>query len=100
MSPALTTTLAEAVSPAIKTRDDSLEQTALLPQDTLTSLPLNVTLIPRTCGLLSDKELELTDNYDATSLLSMLASGEVTARQLLTAFRKRATIAQQTVRST
>jgi amidase len=38
---------------------------------------LNVLDVPRTCGILSEKEIELTEKYDATALLEKMASGEV-----------------------
>ena len=53
--------------------------------------------IPRSSGLLTELELRLTEDFDATALLEMLAEGKFTAQTLLTAFRKRATIAQQCV---
>lgn len=90
--------LSDRIQPALQARQASLETSALLPGDT-SSLPLNVLNIPRTSGLLSDLELELTEQYDATSLLEKLAKQEVSAETLLVAFRKRATIAQQCVGS-
>lgn len=33
--------------------------------------------IPRTSGVLTEKEVQLTEQYDASALLSMLAKGEV-----------------------
>ena len=33
--------------------------------------------IPRTCGILSEKEVQITEEYDASALLDMLARGEV-----------------------
>ncbi|KAJ3469909.1 hypothetical protein MRS44_000008 [Fusarium solani] len=90
-------TLQERIQPALAARSSSLEPSALLKPEDLASLPLNVLPIPRSCGLLTDLELELTENHDATDLLQMLAKQQVTARGLLTAFRKRATIAQQCV---
>ncbi|RSL54836.1 hypothetical protein CEP54_009672 [Fusarium duplospermum] len=88
-------TMLERIQPALAARDSSLEPSALLTETTLASLPLNVLWVPRSCGLMADLELELTESYDATDLLQMLASRKVTAQTLLTAFRKRATIAQQ-----
>lgn len=38
---------------------------------------LNVLDVPRDCGILSDKEIELTEKYDATALLEKLANGEI-----------------------
>uniref|UniRef100_A0A0C4DJ15 Amidase domain-containing protein n=1 Tax=Fusarium oxysporum (strain Fo5176) TaxID=660025 RepID=A0A0C4DJ15_FUSOF len=88
-------TLQERIQPALAARSSSLEPSALLKPEDLASLPLNVLPVPRSCGLLTDLELDLTENLDATDLLRMLAKQQVTARALLTAFRKRATIAQQ-----
>lgn len=33
--------------------------------------------VPRTCGIMSEKEVELTEKYDASDLLGMLGSGDV-----------------------
>ncbi|KAH7190854.1 amidase signature domain-containing protein [Fusarium oxysporum] len=87
--------LQERIQPALAARSSSLVPSALLKPEDLASLPLNVLPVPRSCGLLTDLELDLTENHDATDLLQMLAKQQVTARALLTAFRKRATIAQQ-----
>lgn len=87
--------LSERIRPALEIRAQSLEQSAVLPKDS--TLPRNVMEVPRASGLLSESELELTEKYDATALVKMLAEGVVTSEALLLAFRKRATIAQQCV---
>ncbi|KAL2869120.1 putative general amidase [Aspergillus lucknowensis] len=51
--------------------------------------------IPRESGILSDREIIITENSDATGLLERLTSGELTASEVATAFCKRAAIAQQ-----
>ncbi|KAK9449118.1 amidase signature domain-containing protein [Limtongia smithiae] len=51
--------------------------------------------VPSTCGLLSAKELEITENYDSVGLLAELAAGKLSAVEVATAFNKRAAIAQQ-----
>lgn len=51
--------------------------------------------IPKACGLLTPKELAITENYDATALRDKLAAGEVSSVDVTTAFCKRAAIAQQ-----
>lgn len=38
---------------------------------------LNILSIPSTCGILNEKEIELTEKYDASSLLKALATGHV-----------------------
>ncbi|KAF7115465.1 hypothetical protein CNMCM5793_002423 [Aspergillus hiratsukae] len=55
----------------------------------------NVLDIPAKCGILSAREIDITEKYDATDLLQKLASGELTAVEVTTAFCKRAAIAQQ-----
>ncbi|KAL5325846.1 hypothetical protein ACEPPN_006980 [Leptodophora sp. 'Broadleaf-Isolate-01'] len=57
----------------------------------------NVLDIPRTCGLLTPEELDITENYTAVTLLEHLASGKFTSIAVTTAFCKRAAIAQQLV---
>ncbi|KAJ5810238.1 general amidase-B [Penicillium pulvis] len=49
----------------------------------------------RKSGLLSELELDLTENYTATQLLVKLASGHISSLALTTALCKRAAIAQQ-----
>ena len=53
--------------------------------------------LPRRCGLLSELELDLTENFTAEQLLVKLASGNVRSLDVTTAFCKRAAIAQQVV---
>jgi amidase len=53
--------------------------------------------LPRRSGLLSESELDITENYTATQLLVKLASGRVSSLKVTTAFCKRAAIAQQVV---
>ncbi|KAJ5675544.1 hypothetical protein N7462_008441 [Penicillium macrosclerotiorum] len=49
----------------------------------------------RRCGLLSEIELDITENYSAAQLLAKLAAGHITSLAVTTAFCKRAAIAQQ-----
>lgn len=53
--------------------------------------------LPRRSGLLSEVELDLTENYTASQLLVKLVSGQVNSSAVTTAFCKRAAIAQQVV---
>lgn len=55
--------------------------------------------IPEKSGILSDRELAITENYAVPELLAKLASGEFTSLEVTTAFSKRAAIAQQLVGS-
>lgn len=53
--------------------------------------------VPRRSGLLSDLELDITENYTASQLLVKLATGQTSSLDVTTAFSKRAAIAQQLV---
>lgn len=57
----------------------------------------NVLDVPRRSKLLSDKQLEITEQYDATSLLEKLHAGQLSAYEVTEAFCIRAAIAQQVV---
>lgn len=48
-------------------------------------------------GLLSQAEIDITENYTASQLLGKIASGSVSAVAVTRAFSKRAAIAQQLV---
>ncbi|KAI9738313.1 MAG: hypothetical protein M1834_008811 [Cirrosporium novae-zelandiae] len=52
---------------------------------------------PRKSGILSDNELDITENYTAGELLKKLADGTFSAAEVTLAFSKRAAIAQQLV---
>jgi Asp-tRNA(Asn)/Glu-tRNA(Gln) amidotransferase A subunit family amidase len=56
---------------------------------------LEILDVPSKCGILSKKELAITELPDATSLREKLATQELTAIEVTTAFCKRAAIAQQ-----
>jgi hypothetical protein len=71
-----------------------------IPQAWLVSPPpestLDVTGFPETCGLLTARDIEITNTL-TNDLLAKLASGEWTAVDVTTAFYKRAIIAHQLV---
>lgn len=58
----------------------------------------DVMSVPADCGLLSTKELEITESVDAELLLRKLAEGEWTSLEVTTAYYKRAIVAHQVVR--
>jgi amidase len=79
------------------------EQTNAIPQGwTLKTRPAanrkDVLAIPRECGLLGAREIEITEKYDATALVHQLAAKKLKSVDVVTAFCKRAAIAQQLVR--
>ncbi|KAK8117319.1 uncharacterized protein PG998_005600 [Apiospora kogelbergensis] len=51
--------------------------------------------IPRLSGILTDRELDITESHSVSSLLDGLASGVFTSVEVTLAFSKRAAIAQQ-----
>lgn len=57
--------------------------------------PISVLNVPRTCGILTEKELDITENHDATDLVQLMIKGELTSAAVVTAFCKRAAIAHQ-----
>jgi len=70
--------------------------------DTYTSSPTaNVLHVPRESGILSERELAVTEDYDAVALLEMLHKGPeqggFTSEEVVTAFCKRAALALQLV---
>ena len=75
-------------------------QASAIPKDWLIPLPsketIDVTNVPEKCGLLSDKEVEITTT-DVAVLLAKLASSEWNSVEVTTAFYKRAIIAHQVV---
>lgn len=56
----------------------------------------NVTDIPRTCGILTETQLAITEQM-ATELLAKLASGQISSVEVTEAFCTRAAIAHQLV---
>lgn len=57
----------------------------------------NVLNVPCHCGILTDREVQITEEHDATDLVQGLRSGKLKSVDVVTAFCKRAAIAQQLV---
>jgi hypothetical protein len=78
-------------------------QAASIPKEWLIVPPsediLDVTDIPAKCGLLSARDLEITEVTSVAALLSKIATGAWTSVEVTTAFCKRAIIAHQVVRA-
>ncbi|CAI7606388.1 unnamed protein product [Penicillium pancosmium] len=75
----------------------------LSPADSITEGPkrygrVNVMEIPRTCGILTSKELDITENYDVRGLVSAMTEGRLKSEEVTRAFCKRAAIAHQLTR--
>lgn len=77
-------------------------QFASIPRDWVIPLPpdtqTNVIDVPLHSGLLTAKELEITEVTDVLTLLNKLHLAEWSSVEVTTAFYKRAIIAQQVVR--
>lgn len=54
--------------------------------------------VPRLCGLLSDREVQITEHHDAVDIVESISSGKLSAKEVAISFCKRAAIAQQLVR--
>ncbi|KAJ5744467.1 hypothetical protein N7533_009337 [Penicillium manginii] len=75
----------------------------LSPAESITEGPklygrVNVMEIPRTCGILTSKELGITENYDVRGLVSAMTEGKLKSEEVTRAFCKRAAIAHQVTR--
>ncbi|KAK4495336.1 hypothetical protein PRZ48_013667 [Zasmidium cellare] len=74
---------------------DSIPSDYYLPESLADNIPADVTGISRTCGILNEEELKITEEYDATSLAQAIAEKNFTAVTVAKAFAKRAAIAHQ-----
>ena len=72
-----------------------------IPKEWLIRLPsedrLDVTGVPRGCGILTTKELAITELDDVETLLQNLTSGKWSSFEVTMAYCKRAIVAQQVV---
>ncbi|GAA5904101.1 hypothetical protein JCM5296_000334 [Sporobolomyces johnsonii] len=84
-----------------KVADKKSAQAALIPEEwrlspeLLSDQRLDVTGVPAECGILTAKELEITELDEVEELASRLAKGAYKAVEVITAFCKRAAVAQQ-----
>lgn len=53
--------------------------------------------IVRRCGIMTERELRITESFTVKELLGALASGNLTSLEVTIAYSKRAAIAQQLV---
>lgn len=57
----------------------------------------NLLNVPVECGVLSDRQVDITSNYDAVDLLAQMRNASFSVEEVVTAFCARAAIAQQLV---
>ncbi|KAM3506165.1 hypothetical protein MY11210_007659 [Beauveria gryllotalpidicola] len=74
---------------------DSIPVALRLPQHIIDSAPKDVTAIPRLSGLLTERELQITEAYDAVALAAAIAAKTYSAVEVAAAFCKRAAMAHQ-----
>ena len=78
------------------------QQLKQIPEEWMINLPpaeqLNVIDIPRTCGLLNAREIEITETADVNEILQNLAVSKWSSLEVTIAFLKRAIVAHQLVR--
>ncbi|CAH0043156.1 unnamed protein product [Clonostachys rhizophaga] len=108
-----------ATSPAIKSWQtkaaekraacqEAIPKDWILPQSIFETLPAKSDLpktkvnlidldIPRRSGILTEREIEITESFSTSQLLEGLASGKFTSYEVTLAFSKRAAIVQQLV---
>ncbi|GJE86082.1 general amidase [Phanerochaete sordida] len=81
--------------------DKKQRQAACIPKEWVITPPadtvLDVRTIPDECGLLTPKEVEITNTTDVQNILNNLATGKWSSLETTLAFYKRAIIAQQLV---
>lgn len=67
----------------------------ILPPSLIVEPPKDVSNIPTKFGLLTDREIDITENYNAVKLALAIASKDLTAVEVTRAFAKRAIISHQ-----
>ncbi|KAL1951973.1 hypothetical protein VTO73DRAFT_1122 [Trametes versicolor] len=81
--------------------DKRRRQQEAIPKDwiisPLSANVLDVRKFPDSCGLLTDREVEITNTVDVQQLLDKLATAQWSAVEVTTAFYKRAVVAHQLV---
>ena len=100
--PFLTLTIIMQQDWQTRSAERKAKQLASIPKEWLITLPpdeqRNVQVVPETCGLLTTRELEITETTDVDVILGKLATGTWSSVEVTTAFYKRAVVAQQLVR--
>jgi amidase len=76
---------------------DAVPAEFYLPQSIIDQAPKDVRNIPRESGLLTDRELDITEGYDASALAKEIAEKRYTAVEVAVAVCKRAIIAHQLI---
>ncbi|CAD0111438.1 unnamed protein product [Aureobasidium uvarum] len=75
--------------------DSKVPEELRVPQHYIECPPRDVTQIPRSCGILTPEQIEITENYDAFGLAAAIADRKYTAVEVVEAFSRRAIICHQ-----
>lgn len=82
--------------------DKRKRQAESIPKEWIIQQPpedrLDVREVPKECGLLTSRELQITELDDVEALLRNIAAGKWSSVEVMTAYYKRAIIAHQLVR--
>ena len=81
-----------------KERDAKIPVEWKLPAGSVPKGTRNLLAVPGTCGILSPREIRLTEDYDAVGLTRLIREEASSSVEIVTAFCKRAAIAHQLVR--
>lgn len=84
-----------SIQRTLQIRDESIPKDSLLGNLLPDASVLNVSNVPRQCGLLSDDDMNITENYTACQLVMLMTNGQLKAERVIKAFLKRAGIAHQ-----
>lgn len=85
--------LAAAIPAAWRLPAQLIPAGMLSPAESITEGPkqygrVNVMEIPRTCGILTAKELEITEKYDVRGLVAAMTGGKLKAEEVIQGFCK------------
>lgn len=85
--------LAAAIPAQWRLPKNLIPEGMLSPAESITEGPkryerVNVMDIPRTCGILTSKELDITENYDVRGLVSAITEGKLKSEEVIRGFCK------------
>ena len=79
----------------------ALPQEWRLPSSTLDTMSASANIgvldVPAKCGILTEKEIDITENHDVVDLIAKMAAKELSSFEVTQAFCKRAAVAHQVV---
>ncbi|CAD0084564.1 unnamed protein product [Aureobasidium vineae] len=79
----------------LDTFDSKVPERLRVPQHYIEHPPRDVTQIPRSCGILTPEEIEITENRDAVGLAAAIADRQYAAVEVVKSFSRRTIICHQ-----